>query len=150
MTEKNKQNWLIELQNQGYRITNPLKVIVDILSKSEYLLNPTEVFLEARKENPRIGLVTIYRAMEKLEQSGLIDRVHMPDGCQSFFQSSEGHKHLLICEVCGKAEYFEGGDLNRFFHNIGEQFGYDISDHWLQLFGKCSSCIEKGISQAES
>lgn len=132
--------WLNQLQIMGYRITNPMKVIVEILANSDHLLNPTEVFLEAKNINPKIGLVTVYRTMEKLEQSGLIDRVHMPDGCQSFFQSGNGHQHLLICSNCGKAEYFEGENLNRFFQEIGLRFGYSVNDHWLQLFGLCAAC----------
>ena len=140
MTVLTNKVWLDQLQNEGYRITNPIKVIVDILSKSERLLNPTEVFLQAKQKNSNIGLVTVYRTMEKLEKLRLIDRVHMPDGCQSFFKSCNGHQHLLICSTCGKAEYFEGENLNQFFQNIGDQFGYLVKDHWLQLFGSCVEC----------
>jgi len=140
VTVLTNQVWLDQLQNEGYRITNPIKVIVDILSKSERLLNPTEVFLQAKQKNSNIGLVTVYRTMEKLEKLRLIDRVHMPDGCQSFFKSCNGHQHLLICSTCGKAEYFEGENLNQFFQNIGDQFGYLVKDHWLQLFGSCVEC----------
>lgn len=140
MNDQKKHYWLTQLQVQGYRITNPMKVIVDILSKSDHLLNPTEVYFQAKNINPKIGLVTVYRTIEKMEQSGLIDRVHMPDGCQSFFQSSNGHQHLLICTHCGRAEYFEGEDLNQFFQKIGQRFGYTVNDHWLQLFGLCNEC----------
>lgn len=140
VNDHKNQNWLIQLHNHGYRITNPMKVIVDILAKSDHLLNPTEVYIQAKNINPKIGLVTVYRTVEKLEQTGLIDRVHMPDGCQSFFQSSDGHQHLLICTKCGKAEYFEGENLNPFFQKIGGQFGYQVKGHWLQLFGLCHAC----------
>ncbi len=143
MNDPKNQVWLNQLHNHGYRITNPMKVVVDILAKSDHLLNPSEVFLQAKIINPKIGLVTVYRTIEKMEQSGLIDRVHMPDGCQSFFRSSDGHQHLLICTECGKAEYFEGENLSPFFQKIGEQFGYQVTDHWLQLFGICLECSNK-------
>lgn len=132
--------WLTILQENNYRITNPMRIIVDILAKSDHLLNPTEIYLQAKNKNPKVGLVTVYRTMEKMEQVGLIERVHMPDGCQSFFQSSQGHQHLMICKNCGKAHYFEGENLNQFFQKIGNQFGYTIEDHWLQLFGLCDNC----------
>jgi Fe2+ or Zn2+ uptake regulation protein len=143
VTEFLTNEWLTQLQNKGYRITNPMKIIVDILAKSSHLLNPTQVYLQAKNINPRIGLVTVYRTIEKMEQTGLIDRVHMPDGCQSFFHSSDGHQHLLICTTCGKANYFEGENLSQFFQKMGGQFGYDVHDHWLQLFGICDDC-QKG------
>lgn len=129
-----------KLQQKGFRITQPLQIVTEILVNSEFILNPTQVYLHAKEKYPKIGLVTVYRTMEKLEHAGLIDRVHMPDGCQSFFQARSGHEHLLICQKCGKAEYFEGENLNIFFNAIGDQFGYKINDHWLQIFGLCKNC----------
>ncbi len=140
MNDQKNKNWLTQLQDHGYRLTNPMKAIVHILIKSDHLLTPAEIYTRAKNINPKIGLVTVYRTVEKLEQTGLIDRVHMPDGCQSFFQSSDGHQHLLICTSCGKAEYFEGENLNPFFQQIGDQFSYQVKDHWLQLFGLCPNC----------
>lgn len=136
-------DWLIVLQNNGYRITKPMKIIVEILAKSERLLNPTEVYLQAKNIYSKVGLVTVYRTMEKMEQVDLIERVHMPDGCQSFFQACDGHQHLMICTKCGKAHYFEGENLNQFFQGIGNKFGYSVKDHWLQLFGLCENCQKK-------
>lgn len=147
MDQTNKQNtdcnfecWMEKLQQKGFRITQPLQIVTEILVNSEFILNPTQVYLHAKEKYPKIGLVTVYRTMEKLEHAGLIDRVHMPDGCQSFFQARSGHEHLLICQKCGKAEYFEGENLNIFFNAIGDQFGYKINDHWLQIFGLCKNC----------
>jgi Fe2+ or Zn2+ uptake regulation protein len=135
--------WLAILQDKGYRITKPMKIIVEILANSNHLLNPTEVYLQAKEIYAKIGLVTVYRTMEKMEQADLIDRVHMPDSCQSFFHSCDGHQHLLICTNCGKAHYFEGENLNQFFQSIGNKFGYTVTGHWLQLFGLCEECQKK-------
>ena len=135
-----RTTWLNQLQANGHRLTKPLKILVNILAESQFILNPTEVFNIAKKKYPKIGLVTVYRAMEKMESAGLIERVHMPDGCQSFFQAREGHQHLLICLNCGKAEYFEGENLQLFFQKISMQNGYQIQNHWLQLFGICEIC----------
>lgn len=136
----NYPNWMDKLRLKGFRITRPLQIVSEILANCDSILNPSEVYLQAKEKYPRIGIVTVYRIMEKLEQAGLIDRVHMPDGCQSFFKASSGHQHLLVCQNCGKAEYFEGDNLNIFFKNIGDQFGYKINDHWLQIFGLCKNC----------
>lgn len=140
MSTHKTDDWLKILQNNGYRITKPMKIIVDILANSSHLLNPTEVYLQAKNIYSKVGLVTVYRTMEKMEQAALIERVHMPDGCQSFFHSSNGHQHLMICTNCGKAHYFEGENLNQFFRTIGIKFGYSVNDHWLQLFGQCEEC----------
>ncbi len=142
-----RNTWLNHLQANGHRLTKPLKILVNILAESQFILNPTEVYSLAKKIYPKIGLVTVYRAMEKMESAGLIERVHMPDGCQSFFQAREGHQHLLICLNCGKAEYFEGEDLHLFFQEISTQNGYQIRNHWLQLFGICEICQNQNSNQ---
>ncbi|OJX46133.1 MAG: hypothetical protein BGO78_04420 [Chloroflexi bacterium 44-23] len=144
-----QQNWINKLTDQGFRITKPLEIVSGILASSEKILNPTEVYQRARQFYPKIGLVTVYRTLEKLEQVGLIGRVHMPDGCQSFFQAQCGHQHLIICVKCSKAEYFEGDNLNVFFHSIGTQFGYQVQDHWLQLFGLCKQCQAMTLNPAK-
>ncbi len=148
MTHSINQQWLKTLQDNGFRITKPLKIITSILASSDHIMNPTQVYLVAREDYPKIGLVTVYRTMEKLEEAGLIERVHMPDGCQSFFQTAAGHQHLLICTVCSKAEYFEGDNLNALFNRTGQSFGYQITSHWLQLFGLCQNCQNKNSQQS--
>ncbi len=55
-----------------------------------------------------MGLVTVYRTVEKLEELGLVQRVHQPSGCQSFIAAAVGHQHLLICQSCGKVVFFDG------------------------------------------
>ncbi len=140
-----RKSWILILKSKGHRVTKPLRIVVNILADSNFILNPTQVFHQAKEVYPQIGLVTVYRLMEKLEHAGLIERVHMPDGCQSFFQTREGHQHLLICQQCGKAEYFKGEDLNLFFQEIGRENGYLIQDHWLQLFGLCDLCIRSNL-----
>ncbi len=140
MPQTMNQNWLTILQQKGFRITKPLKIITKIMACSDRILNPTQVYLDAQEAYPSIGLVTVYRTIEKLEEAGLIERVHMPDGCQSFFHAAQGHQHLLICTRCAKAEYFEGDNLSTLFNRTGESFGYQITDHWLQLFGLCRQC----------
>ena len=136
------ESWIKVLQKNGHRVTKPLSIVVNILAESNFILNPTQVYNLAKELYPKIGLVTVYRAMEKMEHAGLIERVHMPDGCHSFFHARDGHQHLLICLQCGKAEYFEGEDLHLFFQDIGKNNGYLIHDHWLQLFGVCELCKE--------
>ena len=134
------QHWLAQLQAQGYRLTAPRRAVVDIVARSTHLLSPAEVYERTRRRHPAIGLVTVYRTLEKLEDLGLIQRVHQPGGCHAFIASAAGHQHLLICQDCGLAEYFSGDDLEPLMKTIGRSSGYAIKEHWLQLFGLCAAC----------
>ena len=133
-------SWLDQLQAKGHRITQPLRVIVGIMVSTSQAVSAVQVFDLGRQEFPRLGLVTVYRALDKLEQLGLVQRVHQPDGCHRFVRSAPGHQHMLLCTQCGQVKYFSGDDLSLLFGDLSAQTGFEIEEHWLQLFGLCAVC----------
>jgi Fe2+/Zn2+ uptake regulation proteins len=150
VTSQNTQRieqWLEKLQASGYRLTGPRQAVVEILAESQFTLDATQVFLQSRQNYPSIGLVTIYRTLEKLEEVGLILRVHQSNGCHSFIAAPQGHQHLLICSACRRAEYFSGDNLAPLMTTIGEERGFSIQEHWLQLFGLCSNCQNLQVAE---
>ncbi len=146
MSEPHTQNrpaeWLNCLQANGYRLTAPRRVVVETLASSQRILSPLDVYESARERYPGLGLVTVYRTIEKLEELGLLQRVHQPSGCHGFISAFSGHQHLLICQECGLVEFFSGEDENMgtFMAAIEQQSGFRLEEHWLQLFGVCEIC----------
>ncbi len=134
------ENWLTQLQENGYRLTAARRAVVEVIQKSTRALTPIEVFDIARKRYRALGLVSVYRTLEKLEELHTIQRVHQPDGCQAFIAASRGHEHLLLCQSCGQVTFFEGDDLDTLIKSISKKTGYQIGEHWLQLFGLCQTC----------
>lgn len=134
------EEWLAQLQASGYRLTSPLKVIVETLASADHALSPLELYDLGRHQYPRLGLVTVYRALEKLEELGLVQRVHQMDGCHAYLRAANGHEHILICTACGMTVYFDGDDLSALFERVAHQTGFTIQEHWLQLYGLCEHC----------
>jgi Fur family transcriptional regulator, ferric uptake regulator len=132
--------WLTLLHENGYRITKARGAVVETVEKSTRALTPVEVYDMARKRYRALGLVTVYRTLEKLEELHLVQRVHQPLGCQAFISACSGHQHLLLCQNCGQAEFFEGDDLEPLIKSISKKTGYEVKEHWLQLFGLCTNC----------
>ena len=89
-----------------------------------------------------MGLVTVYRTIDKLEELGLLQRVHQPSDCQGFVAAFSGHQHLLICQECGLVEFFDGEHegIDRLMRGIEGESGFQVQEHWLQLFGICTNC----------
>ncbi|MFZ5909223.1 MAG: Fur family transcriptional regulator [Chloroflexota bacterium] len=132
--------WLTQLQSNGYRLTNARKAVVETVAQTRSALNPLEVYEQARAACPGLGLVSVYRTLEKLEELHLIQRVHQHDGCNAYLPHADGHQHLIICQKCGRAVYFEGDNLEAFFERVAGEHGFTVTEHWLQLFGLCSEC----------
>ena len=135
--------WENELSRSGCRVTRPRHVILDIIAGSNRPLTPLDIFDQARSVMPNIGLVTVYRTVEKLEELKLIDRIHHLGQCQTVFRGTHGHQHLLVCTECGSSAYFDGLETEEEFSDIGKKHGYQVTDHWLQLSGLCPKCQKK-------
>jgi Fur family transcriptional regulator, ferric uptake regulator len=135
--------WFERLQASGYRLTGPRKAIVKIIANSQHVLGPLHIFDLGREQYPGLGLVTVYRTLEKLEELKMVQRVHQPDGCHGYIKATNGHQHILLCLNCGRTEYFNGDDLAPLIQSIASQSGFEINGHLLQLFGICLDCGKK-------
>jgi Fe2+ or Zn2+ uptake regulation protein len=134
------EHWLKTLKEDGCRITSPRRVILEVLINSPRALQPAEVHALCRQTHPGIGLVTVYRTLERLESLGLIQRVHREDGCHLLMPAADGHEHYLVCTTCGRTILFKGDNLAPLFTKVESRTGYQVSEHWLQLFGTCPDC----------
>ena len=132
--------WLALFAGSGYRVTAKNRAIVEAILNSDKALDAVDLFEIVRKEYPGLGLVTVYRTIQKLEELGLVNHLHQENDCNMVLRAARGHEHLLICSRCGKIVYFSGDDLNKLTEQIAGKTGFTIQSHWLQLFGLCSTC----------
>jgi Fe2+ or Zn2+ uptake regulation protein len=132
--------WLLQLQENGFRITHPRRVIVEELLTSEKALEPVDLYAACRRRDPKLGLVTVYRTLDQLEQLDLIQRVHQADGCHTVMRKQNGHEHLLVCTSCGKTVTFCGDNFESLSNQVASETGFTVKDHMLQLFGLCPDC----------
>ncbi len=136
------EDWLEQLSGKGYRSTAARRAVARVLAHSQSALRPQELHTAAKSLNPRIGLVTVYRTLEAMEELGLSQSVHLADGSHGYLAEFSGHQHFLTCLVCGKVIYFEGDDMSQMTRVLEEQSGYSIEGHWLQFEGRCADCRE--------
>lgn len=145
----NSDLWLLDLQKNGYRLTESRRAVVEVIANSERVLTAVEVFDLARHRCDSLGLVTVYRTLAKLEELALIQRVHHHEDCHAYIAHLPGHQHLLICQSCGRAKYFSGDRMEPLMKKVATDSGFRVSHHWLQLYGICAEC-QKNICQGES
>ncbi len=138
--EELESTWEERLAHSGYRVTERCQAIIRAITRSNRALDPLAIFDIVRQEFPKLGLMTVYRTIQKLEDLGLLQKMHHPDGCHMVLPSLEGHRHLIVCKKCGAVASFEGDDLSGLFRLVEYESGYRVDDHWLQLFGLCSDC----------
>ncbi|HDD24287.1 MAG TPA: transcriptional repressor [Chloroflexi bacterium] len=136
-----KWNWEQYLSKAGCRITTPRRTVMGILQNAITPMTPQEILAQARATHTRLGLVTVYRALQLFESLGLVYRVHRSDGCRGYILTSTEHSHYVICYRCGRAIEFIGqDDLEALIARVEQQTCFRIEGHLLQLFGVCPAC----------
>ena len=135
------EKWQAALHQNGYRVTQPRLQVMRILANSEIPLTPQDIYQRTLALDSPPGIASVYRTLEMLDDLGLIQNIHLPDGCHSIYPVVEGHKHLLICTCCSQTRVVEGNEgIADYIKRIEEQTSYQVNEHWLQLFGICQEC----------
>ncbi len=132
-----------QLSEQGYKLTRQRQAVVEVVTQTHTRLSAAEVFVQAQRVCPDLGLTTVYRTLEILEQMGVIRRMHLDDGCEGFARAMAEHGHHLICNRCQETVEFEDCNLTALLKRVSAQTGFTIEQHWLELVGLCPKCQKK-------
>lgn len=132
------------------RNTVQQKIIFDIVKNMRTHPSPDEVYREVHNTHPTIGRATVYRVLNKLADSGQIQKVNMPKTADRFDYRTDKHIHFY-CNCCSKVfdtDIENGSDIIAGLsdqiraENHTSQQGFEISDLNIFLEGLCPSCRE--------
>lgn len=141
--------WHGRLKGCGYRITIGRQAILDILAAEESHLSAEDIYTRIRKACPGIGLTTVYRTIDILNDMGLVHRLDFGDG-RSRYELAEGpkkrHHHHLICTGCNKAINYtdfieeEIKLLKETEKGLSKKYKFRITGHRIEFYGLCERC----------
>ena len=129
-----------ELAARGLRLTRQRRAVVDAVAASDACLSPLDVYHAARRGCPELGLTTVYRTLELLDEIGALRRIHGPDGCERLVSAVAAHGHSVVCGGCGRVTEFTECDMTAVLDAARRETGYHITEHFLQLNGVCADC----------
>ena len=110
------------------------------------------MYILVKKNNPDIGLATIYRTLDLFTELDLVKRLDFGDGRNRYELNSDELSHFhhhLICVKCGCVKEFEDDMLETLESIIAKKLNFHTTDHQLKVYGFCGECHEKA-KQAES
>lgn len=138
------------LAEAGYSKTRPRQLVVDILARAEGSLSPAQIVGRAHAQQAQLGLVTVYRTLDILCVLGLARRIHLDGGCHSYALAERPHSHHLICRECQQVVEFDCSNLDGLIERVRQQTGYEIQEHWIELFGLCPRCKEQATMHSDA
>jgi Fe2+ or Zn2+ uptake regulation protein len=128
------------LSERGLRLTRQRRAVLDAIAAAPCSQSPVQVYDAARERCPELGLTTVYRTLEVLDEIGALRRVHGHDHCESFVPTGAEHGHTVVCSGCGRVTEFTACDMRAISAAATRETGYRITDHFLQLTGLCKAC----------
>ena len=123
--------------------------VLTALGGSERPLSAYDILDRARSDALKAP-VQVYRALEKLQERGLVHRI---EALNAFIACSEHgagcgegeHRHprhrpgFVICRQCGSVREFEDGRVGEIAGEAaGADFAVDLVS--LEIYGRCGSC----------
>lgn len=148
--EKIKQ----QLQSQGYKLTPQREATVRVLLENEEdHLSAEDVFMLVKEKAPEIGLATVYRTLELLNELHVVEKLNFGDGVARYDlrgDNNKHHHHHLICVQCGSMQEIQEDWLGPLEERLEKEFQFHVVDHRLDFQGICRECQEKERLRKES
>ena len=147
VVEKRIQHIKEALHDAKYKLTPQREVTLKVLLENESdHLSAEDVFMKVKEKYPEIGLATVYRTLELLNELKILDKINFGDGVSRYDLRKEGAEHFhhhLVCISCGSVEEIEEDLLGDVESIVESDFHFKVTDHRLTFHGVCKSCTLK-------
>lgn len=133
------------LGEKGYKLTPQRRATLEVFSENRgQHLTTEEIYLLVKKKYPKIGIATVYRTLQLLEQLGIINKLSFDEGCSRYELAGdeEDHQHL-VCLSCGRVQEVQGDLLGYLEKKIEEKTHFKVINHRVKFFGYCKKCTNK-------
>lgn len=142
--------WQNRLYDAGFRITNPRELVMGILTGTDKHLSAEDVYIQALRINPSIGLTTVYRTLDLFTQIGIAQKFDFGDGKARYELTSnpskKKHHHHLVCMKC--KSIFDYSDfmkeevelMKKTENALSRKHHFKITHHTIHFYGVCEKC----------
>lgn len=135
------------LRDQGLPVTQQREAIAEVVFNATGHLSVEEIEVRLRDEGERIGKATIYRTLEMLVKSGLVEEHDFGEGFKRYehlFGQKPVREHL-VCTECGKVTEIHSSELVRVQEEEARRHGFLPGRYRLQIYGLCAACQAAGV-----
>ena len=127
----------------GLRRTTPRALVLRTLRTSSGHLTASEIFERLESERPEepIAVSTVYRALEALEEKGVVAALRSRGQETRYEWSPErpAHHHL-ICRACGEVVELDLDTVQQLAAEIEARTGFQPDIRHLAIDGVCEHC----------
>ena len=136
---ESRRNRVQELEkacrNAGMRVTPHTTTVIQVLDESEDHPTAEDVFERARQRDPGISSASVYRILNRLEESDLVRRQRLDSDRFRYELADECRHHLVDLET-GRVIGIKDPEIDALKDKIAARYGYEVVDFSLEIFGR--------------
>ena len=118
--------------------------VYELLSSSHrHDWTSSAVLDELREQEVAADRSSVFRALGRLEQEGLVLRFDLGDGVARYEPAGAHHEHVR-CEHCGAVAAVPGCAVAPVRSNVEERTGFRLTGHQVLFTGVCPACDRDG------
>lgn len=133
-----------KLKVAGYKLTPQREITVATLIENQAkLLTAEEIFMAAKSKNPSIGLATVYRTLDLLDELSIVNKKQFHDGLtryELFISSNKVQPYYLVCSSCGKVQEVKGDMFSNVSSYIQDKYQFIVKVQDVTFHGVCDNC----------
>lgn len=124
------------------RLPANYQLVYDVVRAQEPGLHAPagDIFTRAKALKASLGYSTVYRALDRLCQMGLVLELHLPGMNAALYeQARSGHAHF-VCRACGRIEDVDCDVPSDAIHSFVRGRDGEVEEIILTVHGRCTSC----------
>ncbi|MDQ7909956.1 transcriptional repressor [Phytohabitans sp. ZYX-F-186] len=128
------------------RHTRQRAELLALLQETDSFQTAQDLHQTLRQRGAKVGLTTVYRALQLLVDADEVDTTRSAGGEQLFRRCGRGHHHHLVCRQCGTTVEVRGPAVERWADKMASEHGFTDVAHTLEIFGTCADCSRNARS----
>jgi Fur family peroxide stress response transcriptional regulator len=141
MQDSSKSDFLIiqALRSRKFRATPQRIAICKIALGSRKHPSIQEIYREVKKIHSTVSLATVYKALNILKESGLIQELNFPQGKTRWDPYLEPHINL-VCLRCGVIKDVNDANLRELVKKAATKARFAPTAQRIDVYGLCENC----------
>lgn len=126
---------------QGKRLTPMRRRVLELIWADHSPVKAYDLLDRLQAKQGKVAPPTVYRALEFLQEAGLIHRLESHNAFVGCPYPGHGDKvRFLICRACGAIAEQAMGELSKRIAADAEEVGFQVEDQLLEVTGLCPQC----------
>lgn len=129
----------------GVRLTPIRQRVLELVWQNHEPVKAYDILDELKQVYSSSAPPTVYRALDFLQEQGLVHKIESLNAYIGCGDPKELHKsQFFICHDCGSVAELDDADIRELIQQKANCFGFKIDDEMVEIKGHCQECLNSG------